>query len=151
MLRFPHLIDQVLQKLDDKGLLKSREAARLWQEFIDAQQYPWLRIVNIPTILNLGYLCNTYMHLAAKKGQIEMFKVILDSETDNNSETVDCSNSLHLACHYGRVKVVEMLLTKSDDLKVDLRRKTDNGETVFHSACIGGSFEISQLIMKNCL
>ena len=39
------------------------------------------------------------MHLAAKKGQIEMFKVILDSETDTNLETVDCSNSLHLACH----------------------------------------------------
>ena len=54
MLRFPHLMEQVLQKLDDKGLLKSREAARSLQEFIDAQQYPWLRIVNIPTILRSG-------------------------------------------------------------------------------------------------
>ena len=91
-------------------------------------------------------MCNTYMHLAAKKGQIEMFKVILDSETDNNSETVDCSNSLHLACHYGCVKIVEMLLTKSDDLKIDLSRKTmANGNTAFHPACIGGSSEISEL------
>ena len=53
MLRFPHLMEQVLQKLDDKGLLKSREVARSLQEFIDKLQYPWLRIVNIPTIPDL--------------------------------------------------------------------------------------------------
>ena len=52
------------------------------------------------TSLNPYEMCNTYMHLAAKKGQIEMFKVILDSETDNNSETVDCSNSLHALSSY---------------------------------------------------
>ena len=154
MLRFPHLMEQVLQKLDDKGLLKSREVARSWQEFIDMQQYPWLRIVNIPTILNLVNpyeMTNSYMHLASKKGQIEMFKVILDSETDNNLETVDCSNSLQLACHYSCVKVVKILLTKFDDLKVDFRtrRTKANGNTAFHSACIGGSSEISELIMKN--
>ena len=69
MLRFPHMMEQLLQKLDYKGLAKSREVSRTWQKFIDRKMYLWLRIVNIPTILSNG---NTYLHLAAKHGQIDI-------------------------------------------------------------------------------
>ena len=81
MLRFPHLMDQILQKLANKGLAKSKEVARSLQTFIDIKMYLWLRIVKIPTILNEG---NMYLHLAAKHGQINIFKVILESETDKD-------------------------------------------------------------------
>ena len=74
MLRFPHMMEQLLQKLDNEGLAKSREVTKTWQKFIDRKMYPWLRIVNIPTILSNG---NTYLHLAAKHGQIDMFKVLI--------------------------------------------------------------------------
>ena len=74
--RFPHLMDQILQKLDDKGLAKSRDVTRSWQNFIDVKNYLWLHIVKIPTLLNGG---NTYLHLAAKHSQIDMLKVILDT------------------------------------------------------------------------
>ena len=152
VLRFPHLIEQILQKLDNKGLAKSREIARSWQDFIDRKRYSWLRIVNIPTILRTVYIyhtmnCNTYSYLAAKHGQIDMLKVILNSEMD--LVKVDGFISLHVACHYGRVKIIEMLLKKSDELKIDLSRKNHLGNTAFHSACIGGSSELVELIMKN--
>ena len=49
MLRFPHLPEQIFQKLDNKNLFKCREVAKSWQNLIDGRNYPWLRIVNIPT------------------------------------------------------------------------------------------------------
>ena len=59
--RFPHLAEQIFQKLDDKSLVKSREVKISWQNLIDERNYVWLHIVNIPTILKGK---NTYIHLA---------------------------------------------------------------------------------------
>ena len=69
MLRFPHMIEQLFQKLDNEGLAKSREVSRTWQKLIDRKMCLWLRIVNIPTILSNG---NTYPRLAAKHGQSDI-------------------------------------------------------------------------------
>ena len=146
MLRFPHMMEQLLQKLDNEGLAKSREVTKTWQKFIDRKMYPWLRIVNIPTILSNG---NTYLHLAAEHGQIDMFKVILDSESDKNVMNRNGSTSFHIACWSGRVNIAEMLIHKSDELKIDLRRKNSNGNTALHLACIKGKSELAELIMKN--
>ena len=67
--RFPHLAKNTFQKLDNESLAKSREVEKCWQNFIDEKKYLWLRIVNIPTILQNG---NTYMHLAALFGQTDI-------------------------------------------------------------------------------
>ena len=76
MQRFPHLIEQIIQKLDDKGLVKSREVSRRLQELVDTKEYPWLRIVKIPTRMKYFNIS----HLAAEYGQFGMFKCILESE-----------------------------------------------------------------------
>ena len=93
MLRFPHLAEQILQKLDNEGLTKSREVEPLWQEFIDERDYPWLRIVNIPTILVRG---NLFHHLAAEYAQIDAFEMLLneDSNTDPKMIAVKLHSSL---------------------------------------------------------
>ena len=57
ILRFPHVAEQIFQQLDNEDLAKCRKVKKLWQKFIDERNYPWLRIVNIPTILRDG---NTY-------------------------------------------------------------------------------------------
>ena len=49
--RFPHLQEQIFQKLDNKSLFKSREVARSWLNLIEGRSYSWLRIANIPKIL----------------------------------------------------------------------------------------------------
>ena len=146
MQRFPHLMEQILQKLDNKGLAKSREIARSWQKIIDTRMYLWLRIVKIPTILNGG---NTYLHLAARNGQIGQFRDILDIEADKNPVNENGFTPFLVACHSGCVKITEMLLKKYDELKVDLSRKDKCGSTAFHLACIGGRYELAELIMKN--
>ena len=146
--RFPHLMEKILQKLENKDLAKSREVARLWQDVIDGKNYPWLRIVEIPTLLSLTRK-HTYLHLAAQHNQIDMFKVILDSEPDKNLVNGDGYTPFLWSCLFGSVNIVELLLKKSDELKIDLSRKNHLGNTAFHSACIGGSSELVELIMKN--
>ena len=120
--RFSHLMEQILQKLDNKGLAKSREVARSWQNVIDVKNYLWLRIVKIPTLLNES---NSYLHLAAKHCQIDGLKVILDSEADKNLVNDNCYTPF-----------------------LDLRRKTRNGFTPFLLACIRGNSQLVESIMK---
>ena len=73
ILKFPHLAHQIFQTLNNQGLSKCREGGRLWRTFIDKRNYPWIRIVNIPTILQLG---KTYLHLAVRNGQIDITLVV---------------------------------------------------------------------------
>ena len=146
MLRFPHMMEQLLQKLDSEDLAKSREVSKTWQKFIDRKMYQWLRIVNIPTILSNG---NTYLHLAAQYGQVDKFKAILDSESDKNIVNHSGSTLFLVACWPGRVNIAEMLTHKSDELKIDLSRKNSYGSTALHLACIKGKVELAELIMKN--
>ena len=146
ILRFPHLMEQILQKLDNEGLAKSREVARSLQTFIDAKMYFWLHIVKIPTILKEG---NTYLHLAAKHGQIDMFKVIIESETDKDMSNDSGFTPFLVTCLAGCVNIAKMLIKKSYELKIDLCRKNRYGDTAFHLACIGGKSELAELIMKN--
>ena len=106
-LRFPHLMEQILQKLDNKGLVKSREVASIWQEFIDQKTYPWIRIVKIPTILKSG---NGYLHIAVKHNQIDMFENILSSEVDKNLVNDNGYTPFLVACLFGRVRIAKILM-----------------------------------------
>ena len=160
ILRFPHLIEQILQKMDSKGLAKSREVATIWQKFIDTRMYQWLRIVQIPTILKRG---NTYMHLVADYGQIDVFTVILDREADKNFENnksdelkIDfsvknsCGNTaFHTACIGGKYKIAELMMKNSDNLKININEKNLYSKTAFAYACQNGHLEIVEMLMKN--
>ena len=107
MARFPHLAKQIFNRLNDSGLVKSREVARAWLDFIDEEKnrvYPWLRIVGIPAILLEG---NTYLHLAAGYGQIGIFKDMLSNEDIKNSKNDLNQTPVHLACQNGRFNIVK--------------------------------------------
>ena len=52
--RFPHIAEQIFEQLDNKNLSKCREVNKVWKNFIDERNYPWIRIVKIPTVLTKG-------------------------------------------------------------------------------------------------
>ena len=147
MIRFPHLMEQILQKLDNKSLVKSREVAKIWQEFIDETKYPWVRIVKIPTIRK--DLPHTYLHLAAKHSQIGVFEEILDGEADKSVVDDEGYTPFLIACLYGQIRIAEVLMKKSVELKIDLCKKSKWGITAFHLACISGNSELAEMIMNN--
>ena len=107
MLKFPHLFDQMVGKLNDENLFKSREVARSWKYLINERTYLWIHVVNIPTVLKDN---NTYLHLAAKTGKIDAFKTALREEEDENIKNIFHYTAFHHACQYGQLKIVELLL-----------------------------------------
>ena len=147
MLRFPHLAEQIFQKLDNEGLAKSREVKQVWQTFIDQRDYSWLRIVNIPYVLPKG---NTFCHLAAEHGQIDVFEMLLNEDNNTDPENIFGETPFVFACSKGRMNIVAMLLKKSGRLKIDLNQRTkdNDGVTGFHLACQNGHSEIAEMIMN---
>ena len=164
--RFPHLMEEIIHKLDDKVLVKCREVSRRLQEFVDIKEYPWLRIVKIPTRLEKG---DTYLNLAAEYGQFGMFEWILESETEEELFSYNISlkevlyekssSSFLQACYFGRVIIAEMLLKKLDELKYDLMRigilindsllmtKSMYVESGFKHGCRNGHVNIVEMLI----
>ena len=156
MLKFPHLPEQIFQKLNLESLFKCREVAKSWQEVIDERNYPWPCMVNIPTILKQG---NTYLHLAAETGQIEAFKTAFGEEKDKNIMNKHNQTSFHQACMRGRIAIVQLLLLKNNDLKININAEDNNGidaiaktkcgNTPFFLACIFGHSCVAKVLMEN--
>ena len=167
IVRFPHLMIKIIKKMDNKGLVKSRKVTRTWQRFIDKGNYPWLRIVKIPTILK-----NTYLYLAADYGQIDMCEMILQTEGDENlfhNRVLGYSVPFPylIACHNGHVKIAEMLLMKLHELKIYFCRKANDSivldqsespqigpllkimwlEKGFATACLSGHINVVKMII----
>ena len=93
--RFQHISEQIFEQLDNKSLANSREVSKSWQLFIDDKDYAWIRIVNIPRILRVEL--PTYIHLATDKGQLDMFRRILENEKIKNPGNRAGQTPFHLA------------------------------------------------------
>ena len=144
MLKFPHLPEKIFQKLDSASLFNCREVSNSWQNIIDGRNYPWLCLVNIPTILPMGY---TYLHFAAANGQIEAFKTALNEEENKNIENEFGETFLHLACKWGCLNIVELTLNNTD-FYIDIIAKSRYGDTALHYACIEGYSGIVKIFME---
>ena len=147
MLRFPHLPEQIFKKLDNECLFKCREVAQSWQNILDGRNYPWLRIVNIPTILNKR---TTYLHVAAQTGQIQEFTTAFSEQKDINIKNNCDETPFHLACANGRFQIVQLLL-QSTDLEIEVNAKDSYGDTAFHLACQEGQLDVINILLENTL
>ena len=119
ILGFPQILEEIFEKLDNESLTKCREVQKSWKKLIDDRRYPWIRIVNIPKILSGG---NTYLHIAAKYGQIEVLNEIISEEGDKDPKNERGSTPFLVACQYGQSELVKMLIKNSADLKIDLKQ-----------------------------
>ena len=144
-IRFPHLLEQIFQKLDNENLFKSRKVARSWENMICGRNYPWLRTVNIPTILQKR---NTYLHLAAETGQIEAFKTAFNDKKDKDIKNRNGETSFHLACKNGRFVIVQLLL-KNTDLEFNVNAKDNLGKTGFCLAFWKGHSYVVKILNEN--
>jgi ankyrin repeat protein len=161
LVRLPHMPEKIFQKLDCEGLFKCRKVARFWLNIIDERNYPWLRIVNIPTILKERH---SYLHLAAETGQIEAFKGAFNQEEDKDIKNECNETPFHLACGNGRTKIVELLIKKSEmkvnvnakdnhafTSSVNVNAKCKSGNTAFHFACLRGHLDVVKILMENAV
>ena len=45
-LRFEHIPEQIFEELDFKGLMKARQVAPSWKQFIDDRAHQWSSVKN---------------------------------------------------------------------------------------------------------
>ena len=87
----------------------------------------------------------TPLHLAARRGNEEIVKVLLDQPSvavdakDDSGKT-----ALHFACSEGHRKVCQILLNFGADIKAVSTDKT----TPLHSAIFNGHSEVARMILK---
>ena len=135
ILRFPHLAEDIFQNLNNEGLVKSREGGRVWQKFIDERNYPWIRMVNIPTVLQNGM---TYLHLAVRTGQIDMVDKIMKNSVEfginlNAKDYVPGFTAFHDACQLGKMMITDIFIKNYLDLNIELNSKCGFGRTAFYT------------------
>ena len=145
MLKFPHLPEKIFQKLNVQSLFKSREVARSWQNIIDGRNYPWLHIVNIPSILRTRI---SYLHLSAATGQIEVFETAFNQAEDKNTKNMNEETVFHLACINGHSKIVQLIL-KNIDMEINVNAKENCARKPdFYLSCQSGNLAVFKVSMK---
>ena len=126
ILSFPHIAEEIFEGLDDQSLTSCRLVEKSWKNVIDGKNYPWERIVK-KSDLEHG---NTYLHLAAKYGQTEMFGKIFNEEIKKIPRNEDQETPFHVACKEGHLKIAEFIMKSSmENNNMDLNSTGRWGKT----------------------
>ena len=75
--RMPHIIKQIFEQLDCKSLRNVRGVAKSWRKSIDSNNLLLIQFIKIPIILQKQ---DSYLHQAVRKGQSDIFEIILERE-----------------------------------------------------------------------
>ena len=146
--RFTHIAEDILEQLDNKRLISCREVSKSWQEFIDQKKFSWIRLVNMPTLLNNG---NKYLHFAAKAGQIKLFNDVFESEEVKDPKNDNGVTPFHIVCSYDHLKLVDILISKSATKIIDIGVKDEQNWTAVHYAFSNGHLKTAELLLKKIL
>ncbi|GLT25743.1 hypothetical protein SLA2020_008530 [Shorea laevis] len=101
--------------------------------------------------LNVDYESDTPPHLrelaaATQIGDADALRVAIDNLNGSINEPVeDGDTALHLACLYGHLPCVQLLLERGANLEA----KDEDGAVPLHDACAGGFTEIVQLLLNS--
>ena len=74
--QYPHIINQIFEKLDNRSFANCIEVSKLWHEKIKNNRASWIRIA-LPKIPKNG---DTFLHFAARTGQSDAFEKIVETE-----------------------------------------------------------------------
>ena len=72
----------------------------------------------------------------------------VELKIDLNSTTITGKTAFHLACQYGQLKIVKMLMFNSAKHLIDLNQKDEYGWTAFHWACYWGKPRIVEIMIE---
>lgn len=87
----------------------------------------------------------TPLHDASERGNIDIVRLILDTEPDVNAENWQKITPLHLAASYGRIEVVQLLLERGANIDA----QDSNGMTPLHRAAFQNHSEIVQFLISS--
>ena len=146
MLRFPHIVQDVLEELDNKSLTNCRNVSRIFCHFIDNEKFYSVRKIQ-------GGVRMTEFQLQWDK----VFKNIPTQVAKEISVTVEHFfqydwyrkklqwSPLHIAAEQGQLELCKFIIGKTKD--ANPRRK--DGITAIHMATFKGYQEICELLRRH--
>ena len=174
--RFPHLIELVLENLEDNSFVNCKEASREISEFLPKERFYWIRIIKHYNEY-FGSFENSWKQVIDKT-PVTTIKELAVEVQQVFSKVLDISSSLpvigsqivnirkiaplHIAADQGNLKLCEHILEKTEDKNpkgdmemvyaFNLDRLNCNSEeicalTPLGIAALKGHFEICTLIM----
>jgi ankyrin repeat protein len=89
------------------------------------------------------FYCDWEMDIAARKGYLEIFKLLIDQGADKDVKDNYVRTPLHIAAKYGYIEVVRYLIAKGADIEA----KANKGRTPLHLAAKKGHLEIIKFLI----
>ena len=140
--RFPLIADEVFVQLNHKSITACREVSKSWQNYIDCKKFCWIRIVNVPKIIEKN---DKHFYLALRSGQSIVFGLILEKHK-NQIVKIVAKRIFPEACQYGFLKIVLIILNKFLELKIDLKGLKPS--EILAKACQNGDYQIVKILLK---
>ena len=121
LVRFPHIGDQVFKQLDNEDLIKCRKISPSWNEFINNQKLPWIRMLK-------KYQCELefnkrileeWQKFVKSHNVATLQKIAIKVEhffKDNPDEEFPILDPLSAATLSGNIEIVGKLLENGADL-----------------------------------
>ena len=156
-LRYPHLSEAILNKLDDKALVECKNVSRTWCNVIDGQRFLWIRILK--KYIQKRKKCNEikYSSLdiwkkAVDKTPIKIIKELALSVWKTNKENARLKledragdSPLHALAFKGDLEAYTFISEK-----IKMKNPANNfGTTPLHDAAENGHLEICEYISKH--
>lgn len=103
-----------------------------------------MSLINKDTIMSKNYFGETPLHIAARRGQSDLARVLIKSGSDLNSIDNQSQTPLHRAAEYGYCQVVKMLAQAGANLTM----QDNTGETALHKAAYNNQGGASKILIK---
>lgn len=85
------------------------------------------------------------LHLAAQAGQVDMIEILLANEAKRWDFDANGRQPIHSAVRSGNALAVETLVTE----RTDLEKRTNQGESLLHLACLTKDLELAKYLLTN--
>jgi serine/threonine-protein phosphatase 6 regulatory ankyrin repeat subunit B len=84
----------------------------------------------------------TILHVAISEGKTDIAKLLIDRGADITLQNANGQTPFYVACLYGHIRIVELLIENKVDMTPD-----KGGKTPFFVACLHGHIEIVKLLI----
>ena len=146
LLRFPQLGQKIFKLLSNENLIKCKSVCRSWNLFITNEKFYKKRkqvfCENLQKTLDKHG--NTFLHKAAKNGDLQKCKLVIDNVESKNPVNNHGDTPLHKAAMKGHLDICKLIIEKVEDKNPAKKY----GGTPLHEVAYNGHIDICKLIIE---
>ena len=143
--RFPHIGDQIFNRLSNHSLAKCKTISKTWNDFIIHEKFYKQRVAYEMIQKDKDKNGKTQLHQKARNGQLSDCKLIIDHVENKNPADKFGVTPLHLAANNGNFDICKLIIEKI----VDKNPASKSGCTPLHCTARNGNLDICRLIIEN--